>query len=132
VNDDLTTLDTIRKFLGAGKPASIAPLDILQMVYFVACKAEDHDVYHSQQTLAEIFNTDVRTIARSQKRLASPEIDWIARPQRRGKTNAISVRYQNVPAEERLRLRITDDAKQIAFRYQVGLRKIGRRKFSAQ
>jgi hypothetical protein len=127
-----TTLATIRNFLASDKPASITPLDVLQMVHFMACKAEDHDTFYSQQTLARMFNTDPRSIARSQKRLASPEIDWIARPQRRGKTNAISIKYQNVPAEEILRLKITREAEQITDRYRKALRKHGRKKFPAQ
>jgi hypothetical protein len=127
-----TTLATIRNFLASEKPASITPLDILQMVHFMTCKAEDHDTYYAQQTLARMFNTDPRSVARSQQRLASPEIDWIARPQRRGRANAVSIKYQNVPAEEILRLKITPEAQQLALRYQTALRKCGRKKFPAQ
>jgi hypothetical protein len=127
-----TTLATIRNFLASEKPANITPLDILQMIHFMSCKAEDHDTFYSQQTLARMFNTDPRSVSRSQQRLASPEIDWIARPQRRGKTNAVSIKYQNVPAEGILRLKITPDAHKLALRYQTGLRKCGRKKFPAQ
>lgn len=132
LTSDGTALATIRNFLASEKPADITPLDILQMVHFMACKAEDHDTFYSQQTLARMFNTDPRSIARSQQRLASNEIDWISRPQRRGKTNAVSIKYQNVPAEEIVRLKITPAATQLAFRYQNGLRKAGRKKFPAQ
>ena len=128
---DGTALATIRNFLASEKPANITPLDILQMVHFMACKAEDHDTFYSQQTLARMFNADTRSIARSQQRLASDEIDWISRPQRRGKTSAISIKYQNVPAEEIIRLKISPDAPQLAFRYEQGLRKMGRKKFPA-
>jgi hypothetical protein len=131
LSDD-TSLATIRNFLASEKPASITPLDILQMIHFMTCKAEDHDTFYSQQTLARMLNVDTRSVARSQQRLASPEIDWIARPQRRGRTNAVSIKYQNVPAEEILRLKITPEAQQIALRYQTALRKCGRKKFPAQ
>jgi hypothetical protein len=139
VNEDSTallnnssTLATIRNFLASEKPANITPLDILQMIHFMSCKAEDHDTFYFQQTLARMFNTDPRSVARSQQRLASPEIDWIARPKRRGKTNAVSIRFQNVPAEEILRLKITPEAHKLALRYQTGVRKCGRKKFPAQ
>jgi hypothetical protein len=129
---DTTTLDTIRRFLSSDKPADITPLDILQMIHFMTCKAEDHDTFYSQQTLARMFNVNVRSIARSQQRLASANIDWLARPQRRGKPNAVSIKFQNVPAEEILRLKITAEAQQIAVRYQIALQKLGRKKFPAQ
>ena len=133
MNDDTITLQTIRNFLASEKPSSITAVDILQMIHFISKKAEDHDIYDSQQTLARMFNVDSRTIMRSQERLASREIDWIARPQRRGKTNAISIKYQSVPAEEILRLQITDDAKQLALRYRQGLKRFCKRhKFPAQ
>ncbi len=102
------------------------------MVHFMTCKAEDHDTFYSQQTLARMFNTDPRSIARSQQRLADAEIDWIARPHRRGKTNAVSIKYQNVPGEEIVRLKITPEASQLSLRYQMALRKCGRQKFPAQ
>jgi hypothetical protein len=130
VNDDSTTLETIRNFLASEKPTCITPVDILQMIHFITKKAEDHDIFDSQQTLARMFNADARTIQRSQERLASPEIDWIARPQRRGKTNAIAIKYEKVPAEEILRLKITDDARQISLRYQQALKRF-RKKFPA-
>lgn len=129
--NNATTLDTIRNFLASEKPASITPLDILQMVHFMTVKAEDHDTFYSQQTLARMFNADTRSVARSQQRLASTEIDWVARPQRRGKTNAVSIKYSNVPAEEILRLKITPEAQNLAVRYQTALRKRGRKKFPA-
>jgi hypothetical protein len=130
LNDDTTTLETIRKFLASEKPTCITPVDILQMIHFISRKAEDHDIFDSQQTLARMFSADARTIQRSQERLASPEIDWIARPHRRGKTNAIAIKYENVPAEEILRLKITDEAKQISLRYQQALKRL-RKKFPA-
>jgi hypothetical protein len=129
VNDDRTTLNVIRNFLGSDKPARITPLDISIMVSLMVSKAEDHDVTHSQLTLAKMFNSDIRTVARSQARLAGPGVHWISRCRRRGKTSLTTINFQNVPAEEILRLRITDDAKALAVRYQIGLIKFGRRKF---
>lgn len=102
------------------------------MVHFMTIRAEDHDTYYSQQTLARMFNVDTRSIARSQQRLSSPEIDWLARPRRCGKPNAISIKFQNVPGEEILSLKITPEAQQIAVRYQMALQKLGRKKFPAQ
>jgi hypothetical protein len=58
-----------------------------------------------------MFNVDAKTIKRSQARLE--KIGWLSRPQRRGKTNALSLNYQNIPAERMLRLKITPDAQQI-------------------
>jgi hypothetical protein len=127
---DKQTLQTIRTILASEKPADIAPLDLVQMVYFTSRKSEDHDIFDSQQTLARRFNVDAKTIKRSQEKLA--KLGWISRPQRRGKTRAISIRYQNLPCEETLRLQITPDAQQIAVRYQRALQRVGRRKFPKQ
>jgi hypothetical protein len=121
VINDSTTLEGIRRFLAAEKPASLGPVDIAQMVIFMVRKAEDHDVYDSQQTLARMLNTDPRTIARSQKKLEAPGIAYISRPQRRGRTNAISIRYENVPGEEILRAKVTPEAKELSVRYKRAL-----------
>ena len=132
LNDDTTTLHTLRNFLSSAKPTSITPVDILLVAHLISRKAEDHPIYDSQQTLARMCNVNWRTIQRSLERLASKEIDWISSPQRRGKTNALSLKYMNIPAEDTLRLKLTADAKQVAFRYQQAMKKFGRMKFPAQ
>src|SRR6266704_4511248 len=123
--DDTTTTTMIRNLLASPKPAGMTPLDVCQIVQFMLSKSEDHNVYFSQNTLARMFGTDARTIARSQDRLE--QFGWIARPRRTpGKTHGVSLRFENIPAEETLRLKVTDEAKQLAQRYKVATVKMGK------
>jgi len=124
---DTATLATIRNFISAEKPASLNPVDILHIVYLMTRKAEDHSIFDSQQTLARGFNVDVKTIVRSQKRLA--KVDYLARPQRRGRTNLLSLNILKIPSEAPLLLKITQDAKDLTLRYQTALRKAGQKRF---
>jgi len=129
MNDDATTLQIERKFLGSEKPSGIVPIDILQIVYLMTWKGEDHPLFPSQQTFARMFGVDAKTIQRSQQRLE--KAGWLSRPQRRGKTNALSLRYENIPAEYSLQAKITPHAKQLALWYKQTLLRY-RKKFPAQ
>lgn len=127
--DDSHTLASIRSFLSAEKPPGIGPVDVLHIVHLLTRKAEDHEVFDSQQTLARAFSADVKTIVRSQKRLASPGVSWLSRPQRRGKTNALTLLHENLPLGE-AQVPVTPEARELAGRYQIALSKhFGRKKF---
>lgn len=128
VVSDRLTLRSIRSFLATEKPTSIGPVDVLHVITLMVRKAQDHPVFDSQLTLARSFGCELKTIARSQKKLASPKIDWIARPQRRGKTRALSLKFQNLPGEEPVRRVLSREAGQLAVRYRIGLQKYLRRK----
>lgn len=123
--DDTTALESIRRFIQAEKPAGVTAIDILQIVHLLSKKAPDHPVYDSQLTLSQYFGCDIQTTRRSQDRLS--KLGWLARPQRRGKTNALSLLYQNIPSQEIIRRKITPQAKQLAFAYKQALQ--GRKRF---
>jgi hypothetical protein len=125
--DDRTTVATLRNFLATTPPPGIGPVDLLHVVQLMLRKAEDHSVFDSQQTLAQHFGVDAKTIVRSQKRLE--KIGWLSRPRRKGRTNALSLNFTNIPAEEPLRLKLTPFAGHLAVRYQAGLRRMGRQRF---
>jgi hypothetical protein len=125
--DDKTTVATLRNLLKSTKPPGIGPVDILHIVRLILSKAEDHPVFDSQQTLAEAFGVDTKTIVRSQKRLV--KVGWLSRPARKGRTNALSLNFEQIPAEEPLRLKITPTAKKVAGIYYNALKKRGRKKF---
>lgn len=129
MNDDASTLKLARNFLRSEKPPSITPVDILQIVYLMLRKAEDHDVFDSQQTIAKALNSSTWSVKRSQEKLE--RLGWLSRPQRRGKSNALSLRYQNIPAEEALIRQITPQARKLALGYKAALSKC-RKKFPAQ
>lgn len=125
---DSVTNQSVRDFLNAEKPANITTVDVLQMVHFLLRKGQDHEIYDSQQTLSELCACDVRTIARSQQRLHS--FGWLSRPQRRGRTNALSLNYEKIPSEKAVRVLITQDAKTLSSHYMNELRSKGiKRKF---
>ena len=127
VLDDGTALVTIRNFLAAEKPHALSPLDIGIMVHLLSRKAEDHEVYDSHLKMAEMFNTDIRTISRAMARLE--EVGYISQRRRKGKTSLISVQYENVPSLDILRTKITDDARRIAKLYKDAVVSLGRKKF---
>jgi hypothetical protein len=125
---DSVTIQTLRDFLASEKPASMTPVDILHVIELTLRKAEDHAIFDSQQTLAKAFCCDRKTIIRSQQRLV--KLKWLSRPKRKGRTNALSLNFENIPTERTLRSLITPDAGKLAHRYKVVLQKLGRRKFS--
>jgi hypothetical protein len=124
---DKVTVQTLRDFLASPKPPAMTPVDILHVIQLTLRKAEDHPIFDSQQTLSQAFNVDAKTIVRSQQRLE--KIGWLSRPQRRGRTNALSLNIENIPTEKVLRSLVTSEAKQISVRYQIALQKMGRKKF---
>jgi hypothetical protein len=123
---DSVTLQSLRDFLISEKPSSITPVDVLHVVHLITRKAEDHQIYDSQQTLARAFACDVKTVVRSQKRLE--KLRWLSRPQRRGRTNALSLNYENIPSEKSVRTLVTQNARHLSARYQNDLRRMGLKK----
>jgi hypothetical protein len=124
---DSVTVKTLRDFLASPKPAGMTPVDVLHVIQLTLRKAEDHPIYDSQQTLARAFCCDDKTIVRSQKRLE--KLKWLSRPQRKGRTNALSLNHENIPTETSLRTLVTADAKKLAAIYQRALMKAGRKRF---
>ena len=105
----------------AKKPDQLELIDITLVMYMLARKAEDHPIFDSHLTLASNFHVDPKTIQRSQQRLE--RLNWIARQQRRGKSCALTLLYENLPFSEPQYTEITDAAKQLAVRYQLGMQK---------
>lgn len=125
---DRQSLSNIRAFLAADKPEWMTAVDVLHVVHLMTRKGEDHPIYDSQATLAKSFAVDIKTIARSQERLVSGGL--LAKPQRRGLTKALTLLYEKVPFAEPQYTRVTEAAKQLAFRYKQALAKgFQRRKF---
>jgi hypothetical protein len=118
---DSETVTLLRDFLASDKPEGTTPVDILQIVYLALRKAGDHSIFDAQQTIAKRLCVDVKTIARSQVRLAGPKMDWIARPRRRGRTSALSLKPENIPRNETKPLAITPDARELTTRYKRAL-----------
>lgn len=86
-------------------------------------KAEDHEIFDSQQTIARAFGCDPQSIVRSQKRLQ--ELGWLSRPQRRGRTNALSLNYENIPSEKAVQILVTQDARTLSLNYMTELENKG-------
>lgn len=125
---DTASLQSIRDLFASEKPPSINSVDIAQIVYLITHKAEEKEIFDSQQTVARALGCDVKTVVRSQKRLQ--KLGWIARPQRKGRTCALSLQFQNIPFEQTVRTIITQDAKTLSLRYMTALKGKGlRRKF---
>ena len=128
MNNDSTTLDAIRSILSQEQSSDLGPVDKLFLVYLLAHKAADHYVSPSQQTLARYFGCDARTVLRSQDRLTAKGL--IAAIPRRGMTNELTVNVEAIPAEAKLKSAITEEARQLAFKYQAALRRhMGRKRF---
>jgi hypothetical protein len=129
VISDTATVDAVRRFLAdETKPSNLEPIDLLQIIYLMTKKAEDHAVVDSQQTLARRFNCSVHTIARSQKRLASGKVDYISRHRRRGQSSTLALNHENIPAEAIVRLRVSEDAGTLANWYKSELQRGGLKK----
>jgi hypothetical protein len=128
MNDDSTTLRNIRNILSQDQSSELSPVDKLFLIYLLAHKAEDHYVSPSHETLARHFGCDRRTILRSQERLTAKEI--IACVARRGMTNDLTVNVDSLPANATVKTVITDEARQLALRYQTALKRhTGRKRF---
>lgn len=125
--NDSHTLAAIRAFIRADKPEGTTPMDVLHVVHLLSRKGEDHAIFDSQQTLAHHFGADIKTIQRSQKRLE--RYGWLARPQRRGKSCALSLLVENIPFSDAQAVIVTPEAKQLAAQYQTLLQRRGRKKF---
>jgi len=125
--DNHITDATLLNFLLSPKPPGIGAVDILHVLLLMSRKAEDHEIFDSQQKLAQYFGVDAKTIVRSQKRLE--KIGWLVRSRRRGRSNSLVLNYENIPAEEPLRLKITPQAGQLTVSYQIALQKMGRKRF---
>jgi hypothetical protein len=116
-------------FLAAQKPTDITPVDVLVVVYLIQRRAFDHPINDSQYTMSQRLGCEPKTISRSLERLASPQINWITRSKRQGRSDGLALIHDNLPLADSERLRITQDAKMLAGRYQMALQKAGRRRF---
>lgn len=125
--DSNTTNTVLRNFLSSPKPPGIGPLECCLVALLMLRKAEDHAIYDSQQTLAQMFGVSPRTVLRAQQELE--RIGWLSRPRRKGRTNALSLNFEKIPAEEPLRLKISPQAGRLAVAYQTILQRLGRKRF---
>lgn len=125
--DSSTTNAVLLNFLSSPKPPGIGPLESCLVALLMLRKAEDHPVFDSQQTLAQMFGVSQRTIVRAQQELE--RIGWLSRPQRRGRTNSLSLNHENIPAEEPLRVKVTPQAGRLVIAYQTILQRMGRKRF---
>jgi predicted transcriptional regulator len=127
LNDDATALITIRQFLASQtKHETLRLIDFLVVAYLISVKAEDHDVWPSQLTLARMFKVDTRTIARSLARLV--KVGYISVEHRKGRTNLYAINYEAVPGEECLTEKATQNARNLSLWYQQILVKDRHRK----
>lgn len=115
---DSNTVAFLRDFIRAEKPPGTTPVDVLQVIFLALRKTGDHAIYDSQQTLATGFCVDLKTIARSQKRLSSPKLNWINNTRRRGKTSALSLNLSNIPQAKSVLTNISPEARTFAAQYQ--------------
>jgi hypothetical protein len=116
---DTHTVAAIRALLAAEKPESCTPLELLHVVHLLVAK-EDHPNHASQVTLSNRLCADVRTIQRCQNTLEKR--GWIAKRERRGRSNAMTLLYENLPTAEFHRTIISDAARNLAGQYQGILR----------
>ncbi len=123
---DTHAISAIRAFFAAEKPSELEPIDVCTVVYMLARKSEDHPIHDSQLTLAQAFGADSKTVKRSQQRLE--KLGWLSRPQRRGKSNALSLNYETLPFADPQYTQVGPEAKQFASRYQQHMVRLGIRK----
>ena len=107
--------------------AKLEPIDHLYLMYLMLRKAEDHGITDSRLTLSKRLDCTPETIRNSRKRLV--RAGYITVERRKGRSSAVSINIANIPAEARLRSKITTEAKSIAVHYQTRLRRLGRKKF---
>jgi hypothetical protein len=119
--NDSTTVAALRSFIAAPKPPELLPEDILQVIWAILHKAEDHYVYPSQLTLAQAFNCSINGISRGQKRLAT--LGWLSVTHQRGRPNLIGLNLDKLPHGQALKTMISEDAQELAARYKIGLQK---------
>lgn len=126
---DKLTLEIIRNFLAdEHKPQDLDPVDLLMVVYMMARKAEDGGITDSQQLIARRMNCSPLTIGRSQKRLKA-KANYITCVRRKGRTSELTINAANIPAEEPLRILVTEEATRLAAWYKGELQKRHRKKF---
>ncbi len=109
---DKHTLQLIQGFLSADKPEGIEPSEIAYMVCLMACKAMDHPVTHSHQTLSNMLGCGVSTIQRTEKKLKQK--GYISQDSRRGRSKFTTANLDRIPmADPTLPTKPTEEAKKL-------------------
>lgn len=124
------TIDVLQRlFFTENKPSSLTPLDIAILAYLILRRTTDHSIHDSHLTIAERVCSDRRTVSRSLRRLE--KAGWVSVGGRgAGRSKAISINIEKLPAAQPIRAAVTIEAKQLASRYHIALQKrVGVRKF---
>jgi DNA-binding MarR family transcriptional regulator len=123
------TIDVLQRlYFSESKPKQLKPIDLSVLSYLILRRTADHNIYDSQQTIAERLGSERKAVASSLARLQ--KLGWVTVGGRgNGRSNAISIHLDGLPAAQPIRAKITQDAKLLAFKYQQALSKMGRRKF---
>lgn len=117
-----------RLFFSRDKPPRVKPVDISILTYLILRRCIDHEVFDSQDTIAKRLGSERRAVANSLERLE--KLKWITVGGRgNGRTNALSVNLESLPAAEPINSAITPGAKFLAGRYMAALQRAGRKKF---
>jgi hypothetical protein len=123
------TIDVLQRLLfSEDKPSRLTPVDLAVISYLILRRTHDHEILDSAQTIAARLSGDRRVIGRSLERLRS--LGWVSVGSRgNGRTKAISINIDMLPAAQPVRAKITQDAKKLTWRYMTALGKMGRKKF---
>jgi hypothetical protein len=111
------------------KTRDLTPLDLLQTTRLLLQRADESDVYASQDTIANQLLTSHDCIARSQKRLAA--VGWliIRKGGYRGRTNMLAVALDKLPIADLHRTMVSKEAVTLAELYGSALRVEQKKKF---
>jgi hypothetical protein len=113
-----------RLLLSEDKPSNFTPLDNLLVDYWIHRGAITHEICDSQLTLARRLGcSDRHAIAASFARLSSA--GWITVCYHgKGNTRGVQINVDKLPACAPVRAKITKQAENLAFRYQVAIEKL--------
>lgn len=127
---DRALIETIRHlYFSEGKPTQITPVDISILTYLILRRSEDHEIFDSQETIAGRIGCERKTVGESLERLK--RMEWISIGGRgQGRTKAIAIRTDKLPASHGVRAAITQQAKSLTVRYHWYLKRTDpRRRF---
>jgi hypothetical protein len=129
--NDVDLIHAIRRLLATENqlPKDTTPLDLLQTVRFLVQRADEANVWPSQDTLAEQLASSPDAIAKSQKRLRDNGWLVVRKGGYRGRTNSYSVDLDKVPLGDLSRTVISDSARKIAASYGRYVKVTTRKKF---
>lgn len=128
LNDQTTIAVLERLMFSEDKNAPLLPVDIAVLTYLILRRCGDHPIFDSFLTIAKRTCSDRQTVARSLERLE--RLKWVSVAGRGvGRTKAISVNVDTLPAAQPVREQLTPEAKQLAGRYMLALQKRGKQRF---